>query len=103
MATDATIEAAKVSGDAAKYATLVQDLIVQGLLKLNETTVEIRCRQMDISVVEGVKDAAIAEYTQILRDVCGETVRRTHLVIANPLVFSHFLYYLLVNSTNRPS
>ncbi|XP_059276301.1 V-type proton ATPase subunit E3-like [Lycium ferocissimum] len=46
------------------YKKLLQDLIVQSLLRLKEPSVLIRCREEDVSLVEEVLDAATEEYAE---------------------------------------
>jgi len=51
-----------MKGDANAYKTLMKDLMVQGLIKLMEGKVIIRCRQKDKAILEGVIGEAIKEY-----------------------------------------
>lgn len=51
-----------MKGNAAAYKTLLKDLLVQGLIKLMEGSVIIRCRQKDKSILESVQAEAIKEY-----------------------------------------
>ncbi|MCE7766532.1 hypothetical protein GQL56_28285, partial [Pseudomonas putida] len=46
------------------YEKLLQDLIVQSLLRLKEPCVLLRCREDDVSLVEGFLDAAKEEYAE---------------------------------------
>jgi len=55
---------AAITKDANSYKKLLQDLIVQGLIKLQEPKVSIVCRQQDKKVIQDVLKAAIQEYTQ---------------------------------------
>lgn len=52
----------------AQYTTLLKQLIVQGLLRVQEQTVSIRCRQTDLAKVKQVLPEAVAEYTKLQRD-----------------------------------
>jgi len=47
-----------------EYDTLLQQLILQGLLKLNETEVSLRCRKEDEQAVKQVLPAAIEEFKE---------------------------------------
>lgn len=62
---------AGISSDTAKYKELLTSLIVQGLLRLLEPEVVIRCREVDRSVVESVLSAAASKYSKILSDEAG--------------------------------
>lgn len=62
---------AAISSDTAKYKELLVDLIVQGLLRLLESEVVIRCREMDRAVVESILPTAAAKYSKILNDEAG--------------------------------
>jgi V-type H+-transporting ATPase subunit E len=44
------------------YRRLLKELILQGLIKLMEPEVNIRCRKSDFAIVERVMDEAAAEY-----------------------------------------
>eukprot|EP00252_Welwitschia_mirabilis_P023162 TRINITY_DN648_c0_g1_i1.p1 TRINITY_DN648_c0_g1~~TRINITY_DN648_c0_g1_i1.p1 ORF type:complete len:229 (-),score=67.47 TRINITY_DN648_c0_g1_i1:173-859(-) len=44
------------------YRQLLKDLIVQGLLRLKEPAVHLRCREADVTIVESVLDGAREEY-----------------------------------------
>lgn len=59
---------AALSSDTARYKDILTDLIVQGLLRLLEPEVVIRCREIDRPVVESVLPAAAAKYSKILHD-----------------------------------
>jgi len=52
----------QVSKDQTFYKRLLKDLIVQGLLKLQEPKVELVCRREDKQLVESVLHEAIEEY-----------------------------------------
>jgi V-type H+-transporting ATPase subunit E len=45
-----------------EYEKLLKDLIVQGLLKLQETNISLRCRREDEAMVQTVLSAAVADY-----------------------------------------
>lgn len=53
-----------LSKDAASYKKLLKDLILQGLIKLQEPKVTIVCRKQDLSLVKEVLKGASDEYTQ---------------------------------------
>ncbi|KFG28451.1 putative vacuolar atp synthase subunit e [Toxoplasma gondii GAB2-2007-GAL-DOM2] len=60
-----------VSRDRAKYQKLLEDLIVQGLLRLLESEVIVRCREMDKALVEAVLPNAVKRYSEIMRTEAG--------------------------------
>ena len=49
------------------YRRLLKDLILQGLIKLMEPEVNIRCRKSDVAVVERVMAEAAEDYKQIMK------------------------------------
>jgi V-type H+-transporting ATPase subunit E len=49
------------------YAGLLKDLIVQGLIKLMEAGVHIRCRRSDLNCVKDVVGRAAEEYKQLMK------------------------------------
>eukprot|EP01083_Nonionella_stella_P039665 107870_1 len=54
-----------------QYATLLKGLIVQGLIRLREGSVVIRCRKEDVSVVSSVLADASKEYSDVMRRQVG--------------------------------
>ena len=46
-----------------KYKTMLQNLVVQGLLKLDDAEVTVNVRKQDEHLVEEVLSAAVSEYT----------------------------------------
>jgi len=67
-----------------EYPNLLKKLIVQGMIKIEELTVEIFCRNEDLNLVKEVLASAIDEYTSILREECGENVTPTVHINENP-------------------
>ena len=45
-----------------EYADLLKNLLVQGLIKLIEAKVTLRCRQSDVNILSGVINEAVQEY-----------------------------------------
>ncbi|WVZ69417.1 hypothetical protein U9M48_018205 [Paspalum notatum var. saurae] len=62
MKEDAMKELLRVSHNHHEYKNLLKDLIVQGLLRLKEPAVLLRCRKEDHHHVESVLDSAKQEY-----------------------------------------
>ena len=46
----------EMQADSIKYKELMKDLILQGLIKLIEADVQIKCRKSDLAVVKSVMD-----------------------------------------------
>ena len=45
-----------LASDQAAYKTLLKDLLLQGLIKLMESTIVIRCREQDVGLIEEVME-----------------------------------------------
>lgn len=54
----------RVSNDKKVYRKLIKDMIVQGLLRLREVSVLIRCREGDRKIVESLLEEVKKEYTE---------------------------------------
>ncbi|KAL8102053.1 V-type proton ATPase subunit E1-like [Apium graveolens] len=57
-------ELLRFSQDKNGYKKLLKDLILQSLLRLKEPAVLLRCREIDVSLVESVLEEAKREYTE---------------------------------------
>ncbi|EPS70861.1 hypothetical protein M569_03897, partial [Genlisea aurea] len=62
MKDSASKELLNVSSNHESYTLLLKDLVVQGLLKLKEPSVLLRCRKEDLSLVESILESAKEEY-----------------------------------------
>lgn len=51
-----------LTSDPRTYKNLLKDLLVQGLIKLIEARVTLRCRESDVHALEEVIDEAVAQY-----------------------------------------
>ncbi|CAI5939709.1 unnamed protein product [Closterium sp. NIES-65] len=60
-------ELLKVSSDTKKYTELLKDVIAQGLVRLNESAVQLRCREADVSAVKAALPGAIQEYVTVTK------------------------------------
>lgn len=58
--------ASRLSNDEGMYSDLLKNLLVQGLIKLIEAKVTLRCRQSDVSVLSSIIDSAVAEYKEAM-------------------------------------
>jgi V-type H+-transporting ATPase subunit E len=67
-----------------EYATLLKKLIVQAMIKIEEPTVEIFCRNEDLNLVKQMLENVIADYSSVLLEECGENVTPTVTVNENP-------------------
>ena len=74
--------ASKATADPQAYAALLLKLVVQGLLKLNESVVEVQCREADAKYVQAVLDRAARQYEQMIMEACKEAVKVT-LTLSN--------------------
>ncbi|XP_024978687.1 V-type proton ATPase subunit E1-like [Cynara cardunculus var. scolymus] len=62
MKESARKELLNVSSNRRTYKDLVHSLILQGLLRLREPSVVLRCREIDVTLVEGVLEEAKKAY-----------------------------------------
>lgn len=56
------------------YPQLIQKLIVQGLIKIEEDSVTIYCRQQDVATVNKVLPLAVQEYVELMKRESGVTL-----------------------------
>ncbi|CAM9671725.1 unnamed protein product [Phaeothamnion confervicola] len=63
---DATGQLAKVS-TSSDYSNILKELIKQGLLKIEETKVEVYCRAADIDQVRSVLPSAVFDYKKLMK------------------------------------
>ena len=77
--------ASQATRDPNAYAGMLLKLIVQGLIKLNESRVEVQCREMDAKLVQGVADKAARQYEQMILDACKERVKVEVVLSQKPL------------------
>ncbi|CAK8539326.1 unnamed protein product [Lathyrus sativus] len=57
-------ELLNVSGNPEVYGNLLKELIIQSLLRLKEPSVLLRCREVDLPLVEDVLESAAQEYAE---------------------------------------
>ena len=58
--------AQRLANNPDEYAELLKNLLVQGLIKLIEPKITLRCRQSDLDALSGIVDDAVAEYKQAM-------------------------------------
>ena len=56
----------KMKKDKAAYKKLLEDLLVQGLIKMMEGQLFIRCRKEDVKLIEDVQATAIKRYQDLV-------------------------------------
>ena len=54
----------KMRDDEDEYRTLLKELLIQGLIRLIESDVTLRCREDDVEILESIIDDAVSEYKQ---------------------------------------
>lgn len=70
--------------DKASYKTLLKDLIVQSLVKLDESEVSILCREQDLSLVEGVLKEAEAQFKTLSSKPTKISLNKEHFLPPGP-------------------
>jgi len=73
----------KVSKDPS-YKKLLQDLIVQGLIKMHESKLQVVCRKEDIALVKEVLPHAVAEYTSKTSKACEANINTAEFLPPGP-------------------
>lgn len=56
----------RLSSNPAEYAELLKNLLIQGLIKLIEPRVVLRCRKGDVEALESVIEEAVSTYKQLM-------------------------------------
>ena len=56
--------AERLANNQAEYSELLKNLLIQGLIKLIEPKITLRCRQSDVSILQGVVDESVAYYKE---------------------------------------
>ena len=67
----------KICDNQEEYKKIIKSLIIQGLIKIQENNIVIRCRQVDLDLVRSVMDGALEEYKQIMKNECQEDSKVT--------------------------
>jgi len=58
--------------DSKKYENLLYKLIIQGLIRIDESQIRIQCLKQDLNALQNVFSKAVAEYKAIWKDQVGE-------------------------------
>lgn len=62
------------SSDVNKYKAVLADLMLQGLIKIEERDIVVRCRKVDEAIVKSLIPAVKEKYIRMMKEECGETV-----------------------------
>ena len=57
------------------YRLFLKNLIIQGLIKLMETKVELRCFSKDIDLIESMSNEIEKDFSEIIRKECGRDIK----------------------------
>ena len=60
--------------DVEKYKEVLKDLIIQGLIKIEEPDIVVRCRKVDMDVVREIIPCARDTFVRMMKEECGEDV-----------------------------
>nr|CAG4639586.1 EOG090X0F8Y [Daphnia magna] len=71
---------AKSSADRSNYTRVICDLIIQALFQIMEPVVTIRCRQVDLELVESVLPEAIAKYSEAMHKPCQINIAKENFL-----------------------
>jgi len=63
-----------VKKDATSYQKLMRNLIIQGLIRMDEKTVEIQVVKEDLNVTKAVFEGAVREYISIMQKETGKVI-----------------------------
>lgn len=72
---------ASLAAKGSNYPELLQQLILQGLIKIEENDVEIYCRAADKATVEKVLPKAVAEYVKSIKEATGGIVLKPNVTV----------------------
>jgi len=75
---DARRKLGTVTQNPQQYQDVLRNLIAQALFQLLETTVSIRCRESDLSLVKAAMEAAIKDYKQVVKKDVTVTIDSEH-------------------------
>jgi V-type H+-transporting ATPase subunit E len=68
---------AKVTNDEKTYSQLISKLILQALVKLDETNVIVYCRACDVKLAKKAADTAQKDFIALMKKECNEDVKLT--------------------------
>ena len=62
------------TSDVNKYKEVLKDLVLQGLIKIEEPDIVVRCRKVDLELVREIIPAVREKYIKMMKEECGEDV-----------------------------
>ena len=62
------------TSDVEKYKNVLADLMLQGLIKIEERDIVVRCRKVDEEIVKELIPVVKEKYIRMMQEECGETV-----------------------------
>ena len=74
-----------------EYATLLKKLLIQGLIKLIEPKITLRCRQSDVDVLNSIIDDAVNEYKSSMLDQVAALQGKSDIPCVVTVDDQHFL------------
>jgi V-type H+-transporting ATPase subunit E len=60
--------------DKEKYTAVLKDLILQGLIKIAEPDIVVRCRKADMEMVRAIIPEVRGKYVKMMKEECGKVV-----------------------------
>lgn len=57
-----------------KYTEVLRDLILQGIIKIEEPDIVVRCRKVDLDLVRRIIPEVRDKYVKMMKEECGEVV-----------------------------
>ena len=82
---------AKMSKDENAYKKLLKQLLIQGLIRLIEADVTLRCRKSDVKLVEAIIPDAIKEYKSLMLSQVKALAGREDIPCQVHIDATHFL------------
>lgn len=79
MLTDAKKRMAQLVGDRAKYAKILQALLLQGFFRLMDSEVAVQCKKADVETVKSVLEAAKADFKKQTQMALNVTISEQYL------------------------
>lgn len=64
-----------IGKDQKNYELLLKKLLIQAMIKLNESHLEVIAREIDVRTVQKVLEPACREYEAMILEACGETIK----------------------------
>jgi len=70
---EAIVALLPATSDKKKYQEVLKQLIIQGLVKINESNVQILCRECDVPLVKSAMIEASPGYIKLIKEATGAT------------------------------